>query len=222
MRLRMRKPTNPSFLVRQSHLLILAPAMLLPLSGIATVNANAQEKLAPVSRSALPAAAVSETQPTEDATESGFVDLFDGKSLEGWHGSPHLAPGKYEEADAAQKEKWEAETIAHWSVEEAELINDGDGPYLTTDKSYGNYELLIDYKTVARADSGIYLRGVPQVQIWDYTDESKFGIGSDKGSESRISVPFSSTLILDPSTVTSWKFHSPTGRRNPRVAAAMP
>ena len=32
------------------------------------------------------------------------------------------------------------------------------------------------------ADSGIYLRGVPQVQIWDYTEKAKFSIGSDKGS----------------------------------------
>ena len=41
---------------------------------------------------------------------------------------------------------------------------------------------MIDYKTVPKADSGIYLRGTPQVQIWDYTEEAKFGIGADKGS----------------------------------------
>jgi hypothetical protein len=40
----------------------------------------------------------------------------------------------------------------------------------------------VDYKTVAKADSGIYLRGCPQVQIWDYTDPGKFNIGGDKGS----------------------------------------
>ncbi|HAV65167.1 MAG TPA: DUF1080 domain-containing protein, partial [Verrucomicrobiales bacterium] len=38
------------------------------------------------------------------------------------------------------------------------------------------------YKTVPKADSGIYLRGVPQVQIWDYTEEAKFKLGADKGS----------------------------------------
>jgi hypothetical protein len=71
---------------------------------------------------------------------------------------------------------------AHWSIENGELVNDGKGPYCSTDKAYGDYELLVDYKTVAKADSGIYLRGNPQVQIWDYTDKSKFGIGADKGS----------------------------------------
>ena len=35
---------------------------------------------------------------------------------------------------------------------------------------------------MARADSGIYLRGCPQIQIWDYTDPAKFSLGADKGS----------------------------------------
>jgi hypothetical protein len=33
-----------------------------------------------------------------------------------------------------------------------------------------------------KGDSGIYLRGIPQVQIWDYTEEAKFKIGANKGS----------------------------------------
>ena len=70
----------------------------------------------------------------------------------------------------------------HWRVENGELVNDGFGTYLTTEKEYGDIELMIDYKTVPKADSGIYLRGTPQVQIWDYTEEAKFGIGADKGS----------------------------------------
>ena len=71
---------------------------------------------------------------------------------------------------------------AHWRVENGELINDGSGDYATTEKDYGDFELLLEYKTVPRADSGIYLRGVPQVQIWDWTEEAKFNLGADKGS----------------------------------------
>ena len=41
---------------------------------------------------------------------------------------------------------------------------------------------LVDYKTVALADSGIYLHSNPQVQIWDSTGQNKFSIGADKGS----------------------------------------
>ena len=49
-------------------------------------------------------------------------------------------------------------------------------------KDYKDFELLLEYKTVPKADSGIYLRGVPQVQIWDPTEKAKWKIGADKGS----------------------------------------
>jgi len=52
-------------------------------------------------------------------------------------------------------------------VENGELVNAGTGPYATTDVAFGDIELRLEYKTVAKADSGIYLRGTPQVQIWD-------------------------------------------------------
>src|SRR5204862_2922434 len=71
----------------------------------------------------------------------------------------------------------------HWTAEKGELVNDGHGAYLTTDRDYGDIELLIDYKTVPKADSGIYLRATPQIQIWDYTKEGgKWNLGADKGS----------------------------------------
>ena len=61
--------------------------------------------------------------------------------------------------------------MKHWRVENGELVNDGKGAYLATDKDYGDIELLIEYKTVPKADSGIYLRNTPQVQIWDSNQE---------------------------------------------------
>jgi len=71
---------------------------------------------------------------------------------------------------------------AHWRAENGELVNDGQGAYATTEKDYGDFELLVEYKTVPKADSGIYLRGVPQVQIWDSTEKEKANLGADKGS----------------------------------------
>ncbi|MEO2047673.1 MAG: DUF1080 domain-containing protein [Pirellulales bacterium] len=41
-------------------------------------------------------------------------------------------------------------------------------PYANTDEEFGDIEFLIEYKTVPKADNGIYLRGTPQVQIWDW------------------------------------------------------
>jgi len=70
----------------------------------------------------------------------------------------------------------------HWRAEDNEFVNDGHGRYATTGKDYGDFELLIEYKTVPKADSGIYLRGVPQVQIWDYTEDDGGKMGRTKGS----------------------------------------
>ncbi|MEM7560821.1 MAG: DUF1080 domain-containing protein, partial [Planctomycetota bacterium] len=106
------------------------------------------------------------------AQQAGLKGLFDGETLSGWHGNnPHTTAKAKTDADReASLKKQQAEFEQHWSVEGDELANDGKGPYATSDASFGDIEFLIDYKTVAKADSGIYLRGTPQVQIWDTTE----------------------------------------------------
>jgi hypothetical protein len=116
----------------------------------------------------------------------GFKALLNGKDLSGWHGMPHFDPRKLaamtKEEKEKQKKEWQEDFKKHWSIENGELVNDGHGPYATSDRDYGDMELLIEYKTVPKADSGIYLRGNPQVQIWDATEKEKFKYGCDKGS----------------------------------------
>ncbi len=132
---------------------------------------------------ALLAVAASSSALAQDGKPpEGFVALFNGKSFEGWHGRSTVDPRKFAEASAAEKAKLDKEINEHWKIVDNTLVNDGHGAYLSTNEEFGDIELLVDYKTVPLADSGIYLRGTPQVQIWDYTDKGKFAIGSDKGS----------------------------------------
>ena len=128
------------------------------------------------------------TQSVQAGTPpEGFTALFNEEDLSGWWGIGTEDPAKWMALSAEKFKEKKAKSIKdiakHWSVDGEELVNDGHGLYLSTEKNYGDFELLIDYKTVAKADSGIYLRGIPQVQIWDYTKEGgKWNIGADKGS----------------------------------------
>jgi hypothetical protein len=106
----------------------------------------------------------------DNSPPPGFVALFNGKDLtnwKGWVGAPpkRLAMSK-EELAAAQKIADE-QMRAHWHVENGVIVFDGKGKSLCTTKDYGDFELWVDWKIPADGDSGIYLRGCPQVQIWD-------------------------------------------------------
>lgn len=120
-----------------------------------------------------PASRLSAAAPDNTPPE-GFNALFNGHDLAGWKGlqaSPNdnpikrakLAPEKFA---AAQKEADE-NMRAHWRVADGALVFDGKGRSLCTAKDYGDFELLVDWKILPKGDSGIYLRGTPQVQIWD-------------------------------------------------------
>ncbi len=120
----------------------------------------------------------------------GFTALFNGKDLAGWHGwaihSKGASPVDLAKLPAAERaakiEAFTEDAKKHWSVQNGELVNDGHGAYLATDKELGDYELHIEYKTVPKADSGIYLKGQPQVQIWDSTEADPTGLGKKFGS----------------------------------------
>ena len=123
----------------------------------------------------------------ETAPPDGFESLFNGSDLTGWYAIETYNPRDFEKLPAEElAKKIEAAkktTGEHWRVEGDEIVNDGTGPYLTTERSFQDFELLIDYKTVPEADSGIYLKATPQVQIWDFTEAAgKWDLGADKGS----------------------------------------
>src|SRR5208283_3435645 len=87
--------------------------------------------------------------------QAGFTPLFDGKTLAGWWGATTEDPRKYLAMTPEEfKQKHDAsldEIRKHWRAGNGELINDGNGLYLTTEKNYRDFELLVDYKTVPLA-----------------------------------------------------------------------
>lgn len=116
----------------------------------------------------------------------GFTALFDGKDLKGWKGHTTMAerasksPGELAELQAKRNKT----ALEHWSVQDGAIHLDGKGGVsLVTDNDYGNFELYLDWKIEKNGDSGIYLRGQPQVQIWD-SENTPGARGADKNSGS--------------------------------------
>jgi len=130
----------------------------------------------------------------DPAPPKGFTSLFNGKDLSGWHGWPIHSKGydPYEirKLSAEERQKlfaqWTEEAKAHWKVDNGELVHDGKDSKmsLATDEEFADAEFLIEYKIAPRADSGIYLKATPQVQVWDpeNPDPNQKKYGVEKGS----------------------------------------
>ncbi|MBX9680202.1 MAG: DUF1080 domain-containing protein [Gemmataceae bacterium] len=107
--------------------------------------------------------------PNDNKAPEGFTLLFNGKDLTGWQGLVEIhkrAKMTPDQLKAAQ-EKADKAHMPHWKVQDGVIVYSGKGNNLCTIKDYGDFELLVDWKIEKKGDSGIYLRGNPQVQIWD-------------------------------------------------------
>ncbi len=115
---------------------------------------------------------------------AGFTPLFDGESLEGWKGlvgTPlsrrSMTPEQLRTAQATA----DARMRASWQARDGKLCFSGHGDNICTVKHYGDFEMYIDWRLEKHpeADAGIYLRGNPQVQIWNI---ARTDVGAQVGS----------------------------------------
>ncbi len=122
---------------------------------------------------------------------AGYEALFNGKDLTNWKGLVGdpvkrrvMSPVQLATAQA----KADAEAKLHWQIKDGILEFDGKGKSLCTAVDYRNFELLVDWKIKPKGDSGIYLRGTPQVQIWD-PNQHKVGSGGLYNNKNNPSKP---------------------------------
>jgi HEAT repeat protein len=116
--------------------------------------------------------------------EKGFVPMFNGKNLDGWQGML-LDGNPIAIAKLSEQEKVKAQTEANkkmlenWSVKDGMIVFSGKGHNLISSKNFKDFEMIVDWLITKEGDSGIYLRGTPQVQIWD---TSRVDVGAQVGS----------------------------------------
>ena len=120
---------------------------------------------------------------------AGFTPLFTGceKCFRNWKGvttaekfdNPKVRQAATPEKRAEMQKIADRQMAEHWHVRDGALFFDGfQGGYsLATAKDYKDFEMWVDWRTLSvQGDSGLYLRGTPQVQIWDA--HNQWGIGS--------------------------------------------
>ena len=123
----------------------------------------------------------------------GWQLLFDGKTLKGWHssapaqgrgqlnsvGAQSAAPGQPGAAQVGSNPKAcitaqsnSTPGASHWEVMDGLMTPCGDvAGYLTSDQSYKNFVLSIEFKCAEDANSGVFIRSPQEsdgyeVQIW--------------------------------------------------------
>jgi hypothetical protein len=112
----------------------------------------------------------------------GFEPIFNGKDLSGWQGlvEDPIKRSKMSKEELAKKQAEANSKIKEsWSVKDGAIWFSGEGANLCTIRPYGDFEMIVDWKISRNGDSGIYLRGSPQVQIWD---TSRVDAGAQVGS----------------------------------------
>ena len=85
---------------------------------------------------------------------TGFSTLFNGHDMTGWKADPE----------------------GHWKADNGALVYDGKAKNLASEKEFSNFVLLIDWKIEKGGNSGIFLRGESQVEIWDNLSIGSGGI----------------------------------------------
>lgn len=126
-------------------------------------------------------------KPGDNTPPAGFTALFNGKDLTNWKGvtrkekfdNPLVRQKATPEKRAEMQAVADEEMRASWHLRDGGvLFFDGKGYSLATAKDYADFEMWVDWRLLTvRGDSGLYLRGSPQVQIWDAHNQWNIGSG---------------------------------------------
>jgi len=96
----------------------------------------------------------------QEPPEAGFVPIFDGKTLNGWHVS----------AKTGRSRASQNKTGGRWVVEDGAIVGSqdipGNGGLIITDGQYGDFEVKLEMKNDFGPDSGLFLRSTEDGKAW--------------------------------------------------------
>jgi hypothetical protein len=98
----------------------------------------------------------------EKFDDAGFVSIFDGKTLSGWHTS----------AQSGHSRASKNQSGGRWVVENGAIVGSqdipGNGGLVITDKPYGDFEVALEMNNDFVPDSGLFLRSTEKGQAYQY------------------------------------------------------
>src|SRR5262245_10892224 len=90
----------------------------------------------------------------------GFVSIFDGKSLQGWHVSSKTGHSRASRNQSGGK----------WVVNEGAIVGSqdipGNGGIVITDEQFGDFEIRLEMNNDFGPDSGLFLRSTEDGKAW--------------------------------------------------------
>ena len=105
-----------------------------------------------IASAAMLAAAPADLPKPERLDETGFVRVFNGKDLTGWHVSAKTGHSRASRNQSGGK----------WVVEDGAIVGSqdvpGNGGMIVTDKAYTDFEVALEMRNDDGPDSGLFLR----------------------------------------------------------------
>ncbi len=102
-------------------------------------------------------------------TEEGWRPLLDGRDLAGWHADREGPNGWFTSRGVTWRRVFSPTRLAARPAPGDRIVNGKDGKTvnLVTDEKFGSFELYLEFLLAKGSNSGVYLHGLYEVQVFD-------------------------------------------------------
>ncbi|MBI4874031.1 MAG: DUF1080 domain-containing protein [Acidobacteria bacterium] len=105
--------------------------------------------------------------------EDGWRPLMNGKDISGWHGQDSGKPNEWFTTRAVQWERFLGPTRLQGRAQPGDRMLNGPAGRtvnIVSDEKFGDLELYLEFMVAKGSNSGVYLQGLYEIQVFDSYD----------------------------------------------------